>query len=190
MRILLARSASILGHPLLLMPAAALGVAVSRDASEQLTRSLVLILAGVVTAALAFSTWSVLSGRWAHIDASDPSERRSLNWFLAAMLFTVGAIAWSRYPSRELAFGFLVSALAVLVALALLPVFKISLHTCFAAIAAGLLWPNPFFITAGLLVVGAVAWSRLVLRRHTIAEVLWGGLVGAASAIGYHALVG
>ena len=190
MRIALARCVSILGHPLLVMPSATIWLAISRNASDELMRSLVLILVAVVAVALAFSIWSVWSGRWAHIDASDPSERNSLNWFLAAVLLTVSAITWRSHPAREIAIGFLVSGLAVVIVLILAPAWKISLHTCFAAIATGLFWPDLLLVTAGALVVAAVAWSRLVLHRHTIAEVLLGALVGTASAIGYHASVG
>jgi membrane-associated phospholipid phosphatase len=146
-------------------------------------------VAGVMVAALGFSIWSVRSGRWAHVDASNPVERRSLNWFLSVSLMIASAISWHDPAAHELAFGFLVCGVAVVVALALSPVLKISLHTCFAAVAAGLLWPNQILVAAGLCVVAALAWSRLVLHRHTIAEVVLGAVVGVGSAVGYHALV-
>jgi hypothetical protein len=190
MKIVLARCVSILGHPLLLMPAATIGLAMSRNASGESMRSLVLVLVAVVAVASAFSIWNVRSGRWAHIDASNPSERKSLNWALAAVLLTVSAVTWRSHSAREIAIGFLACGLAVIVVLILSPALKISLHTCFAAIAAGLFWPDLLPVTVGIFIVAAVAWSRLVLHRHTAAEVLLGALVGSASAIGYHALAG
>lgn len=185
-----ARFASIIGHPVVLMPAAALWLASSRDSSGTLLGSLSSVLIAVAAAALVFSVWSVRTGRWEHVDASNRSERRSLNWFLAPLLLAAAAVTWRSYPTHAPAIGFLVSGLAVVAALALSPLLKISLHTCFAAIATGLLWPNLQLIGAGVLVVAALAWSRVVLRRHTLAEVLLGALIGAASALGYHALVG
>jgi membrane-associated phospholipid phosphatase len=77
----------------------------------------------------------------------------------------------------------------VVTALALSPILKISLHTCFAALATGFLWPAPFALAAGAVLVGALAWSRLTLRRHTPAEVFSGALVGLLSAVAYHVLV-
>lgn len=189
MRIAIARGASILGHPLLLMPAAALAAASMRSASAQLA-PLALVLGALVCAALVFSVWCVWSGRWSHIDASNRGERRSLNWFLALALFGTSLIAWRMFPTHELAYGLAVSGISVVVVLLALPVLKLSLHTCFAAMAAGLLWPSPVFIAIGLVIVIALGWSRVVLRRHTLAEVVMGVLVGTLSVIGYHALAG
>ena len=189
MKIPLARFVSILGHPLLLLPAAAVGVAVLRHATEDVIHLLVSMLVSVIVAVLAFSIWSVWSGRWKHIDADQPSERSSLNYFLAVGLLTVSAVTWYHYSIHELTIGFLVSGLAVIIALVLSPILKISLHTDFAAIAAVLFWPNLWLVLIGFSIVMILAWSRIVLCRHTISEVFLGGVVGTISAIVYHALI-
>lgn len=183
MRIPLARAASILGHPLVVMPAAALWAASVNGATDDAKRQLVLVLAVIIMAVMGYSIWAVRSGRWAHIDASQPSERRSLNVGVAAALLAFGAYAWRDPAARGLASGLLVSGLALTVALLLSPLLKLSLHTCFATFAAGLLWPAPLAIVAGALLVGMVGWSRLALGRHTPAEVLLGAVVGAACAL-------
>jgi membrane-associated phospholipid phosphatase len=189
MRISLARGLSIAGHPLVLAPLAALSAALSHAAPVKLIRVLLIaVLAGSI-AVLAFSHWNVRSGRWTHIDASNPPERRALNGFLVGLLLLGSAIAWRADPTHQLSLGLLIAASAVMTALALSPLLKISLHTCFAALAAGFLWPSPVALAVGAAVVLALAWSRLTLRRHTPTEVFSGALIGALSAGAFHALV-
>jgi len=56
---------------------------------------------------------------------------------------------------------------------------KISLHTSFAALAASLFWGIWPALLAGVVCVGLIGWSRLVLSRHSLSEVFLGALVGA-----------
>jgi hypothetical protein len=147
-----------------------------------------LLAAGFVV--LAFSFWNVRSGRWAHIDASNPPERRMLNGFLLGLTLLGSAVAWRTDPAHQLSFGLLTAGLAVVAALVLSPILKISLHTCFAAIATGLLWPDRVALVAGAVLGIALAWSRLTLRRHNLAEVFSGALIGVLSSVTYHALTG
>jgi membrane-associated phospholipid phosphatase len=76
--------------------------------------------------------------------------------------------------------GPLLAALLVLLTHVLRRWLKVSLHAAFALFAAALVWPNlPGTLAVAALALG-VAWSRLVLRRHTLPEVLTGLLLGAA----------
>jgi membrane-associated phospholipid phosphatase len=62
-------------------------------------------------------------------------------------------------------------------------VWKISIHCAVAAgsvtILALLLGP---WVAPGYLLVGLTAWSRVVLKDHTAAQVVAGSLLGAAAA--------
>ncbi len=58
---------------------------------------------------------------------------------------------------------------------------KLSLHAAFGAFAVGLAWPEGLAVAGLALLAAGVAWSRLVLRRHTRAEV-WAGLALGAIA--------
>jgi hypothetical protein len=187
-RVTVARCVSIIGHPLVLAPAAGLLAALSQDASVRLMRLLLVALLAASLVVLAFSLWNVRSGRWAHIDASNPSERRVLNGFLVGLLLFGSAVAWRTDPAHQLSIGLLIAGLAVVTALALSPILKISLHTCFAALAAGFLWPAPVALATGAVIVVALAWSRVTLRRHTLAEVFSGAFVGGLSAVAFHVL--
>jgi len=68
----------------------------------------------------------------------------------------------------------------IVVAMLASPWMKVSLHASFATFAVLLLWPLDMRYRA-LACVAAVgiAGSRLVLGRHTLADVLAGSLLGA-----------
>lgn len=180
-RTLVARALSIIGHPALLMPLAIAVAATATEAPPQLLR--VAFGSAVAVAAVVglFSLWQVRAGRWLHVDASRPSERRQLTRLLAVLLGAIAVALWASGQAPAVTAGPLLVALPVVAAHALRRRLKVSLHAAYAVLAAALLWPQLLGTAlVGLLALG-VAWSRLELRRHTRAEVLAGLLLGAAS---------
>lgn len=175
-----ARVLSIVGHPALLMPVAVAAAASGPGAPPQLLRVALSTAVAVAVIVGLVSLWQVRSGRWAHVDASHPAERRQLNVLLAGLLCAAAALLWVLGQPPAVAAGPLLAALLVLLTHALRRWLKVSLHAAFALFAATLVWPHVLGTLAiGMLAVG-VAWSRLMLRRHTLPEVLTGLLLGAA----------
>ena len=182
-----ARFISIVGHPIVLLPVAALIAASTRGASLQ---QLQLIGSASVTfgaIVLGFSWLQVRAGRWSHIDASDRHERSSLNVFLGALCLLGAGLAWvlTRRPNLPIALA--LSGGLFVIALTIARWVKLSLHAAFGAFATALLWPNKLAVVAGVMVTAAVVWSRLVLGRHEAADVAVGLLLGAAAGSAYHA---
>ena len=174
----IARCLSILGHPLVLIPAA---VATLMLHGQTPSAALEVLVVGVVAVVvLAFSLWQVRRGHWQHIDASARGERRSLNLFLAMALFLAAAVTFYAVPNRGLSLGLFLSALLITGLLLTSHWVKLSLHASFGTFAVALLWPLKFWylVLAGALAVG-VCWSRVQLARHTVVEVLGGSLFGA-----------
>lgn len=184
----IARSISVISHPFILSAIATLLSASRHHASEALTHELILIVAVLGFVAIAFSGWHVHTGRWQHLDAVKPDERKVLNGFLAALLLISSALAWRYFPEPGLAYGLLTASVAIVIALALSRWLKLSLHSCFAAIAAGILWPSEIALFAGIAITAAVYWSRLILHRHTLWELVAGSLIGCICAVGYQLL--
>src|SRR5437762_6239032 len=92
----IARSLSIVGHPLVVVPAAVSALMLHRHVpSAALIVSVVCVISAVV---FAFSFWQVRHGHWQHIDASARTERSSLNVFLAAVLFLTAAVGFYALP--------------------------------------------------------------------------------------------
>ena len=175
-----ARALSIVGHPAVLMPVAVAAAASGPGAPPQLLRVALGTAVAVAVIVGLYSLWQVHRGRWAHVDASHPAERSQLNLVLAGLLCSAAGLLWALGQPPAVAAGPLLAALLVLLTHALRRWLKVSLHAAFALFAAALVWPYlPGTLAIGALALG-VAWSRLVLRRHTLAEVLTGLLFGAA----------
>lgn len=185
LRTALARAVSIVAHPALLLPAVALAALASSDRSGPTLAAalaLCIVLAGSV---VAYAWRQVAKGRWSHIDAIAPVERRDHNR-LAALVLVVGA-ALTLMSGREplvglgLACGALIIAFAALVSAWLKPSEHVAFGA-FAAVIGGLI--DPALILAGAVLTMAVAWSRLELNRHTPLEAVVGGAVGLVAGVG------
>jgi membrane-associated phospholipid phosphatase len=186
----LARALSILGHPLLSLPVAALLLAANRGAGPARLSALVLGLGAIAIGVMAYSRWQVRRRRWAHVDASARGERRDLNRFLLVLLAASAATAWLWSSQREFALGLALSALLVAAASLSARWCKLSLHVAFAAYAAVLLVQLSWSACiAGLAFAFAVAWSRLVLGRHALRDLLAGGAAGLVAGLAFRQLL-
>jgi len=139
------------------------------------------------TVMMAYSNWQVRRGRWSHVDASGKNERRSLNRFLlVALLLSTAGAAWLGF-STELTLGLALSATMVATAMLTSRWCKLSLHMAFVVFAALLLlFDAPWWAgLAGLCFAGAVAWSRLALRRHVPRDLIAGAVTGALAGIAF-----
>ncbi len=181
----LARAVSILGHPLLLLPLAVLVLSAAQDGNARFAR-IALGLGLFAAIVLGWSWWQVRRGRWQHVDASGVRERRALNRFLLVALVLATALAAWRNEAAELVLGLALSALPVAAAMAASRWCKLSLHVAFAVYAALLLWRlNIGYGLAGMVFAGAIAWSRLALRRHSPTDLVAGALAGLLAGAGF-----
>ncbi|MEW9900339.1 hypothetical protein ABWL39_17110 [Chitinivorax sp. PXF-14] len=176
MRQRIARGLSLVGHPLVALPAAiALSAHLHGGAGLWPVLGALALLGALMSA---FSAYQVTAGRWRDSDASQPGERRSLHRFLLAILGIACALAFGLTGPSDLSLGLAVSAAIIALASLLSSWLKLSHHTAFAALGTALLWETrPWFI-GGLLFVGLVAWSRLVLQRHKLIDVVAGAGAG------------
>ena len=185
-----ARALSIVGHPALLMPAAVIGAALDRGMPRAVL--LAAAVASVFVAAVVgvYSLVKVRAGAWRHMDASEPAERRQLNGFVIGLLCVTAALAWAAGLPRAIVLGLALSAAIVAFAHALRGRLKTSLHAAFAVFAAAVLWPNRIAAVTVVVLALGVAWSRCVLGRHTVPEVVVGLLAGALGGVGLQAALG
>ena len=137
-----------------------------------------------------FTWFQVKTGRWAHVDASNRTERRSLNWFLIALLLASAVLVRLVLHNLHMSVALVLSATLIGAALLLARWVKMSLHVAFAAFATSLLWPDRWAVVGGLLITAAVAWSRLTLGRHVPADVLAGLLLGTLAGTAYGVWLG
>ena len=164
-RLQVARSLSIVGHPLVFFPCAV-----------WMALAFFALLALCV---MLYSWLQVRRGRWGHVDASLPHERRSLNGVLLSALSVSALVVWLQPRARGLALGITLSCFLICAALLTARWLKASLHVAFLVFASTILWQVSLgLVVAALAFTGAVGWSRVELHRHPVAEVLVGAGLG------------
>jgi membrane-associated phospholipid phosphatase len=181
-----ARAVSISGHPMVVLPLAALALTLTRG-QYRVAVWMGLGFAAFAGMVMAYSGWQVRRGRWSHVDASDRSERKSLNRFLLIALLVFTALVFWLDLSTELTLGLTLSAAMVAIAMLTSRWCKLSLHMAFVVFAVLLLLVNaPWWAgLAGLCFAAAVAWSRLALQRHVPRDLIAGALTGALAGIAF-----
>ena len=179
---IVARWISILGHPFIVLP---LVIALTSKSIETTA-----VLIGVIAVMTFAIVRKVRRGDWNDFDVSLREHRpgvyaRAIPLVAAAWLLT----SWLRRPA-PISWGFGV-AIAVMVIAAALNRFrlKVSMHAAFTSYAATLPVTTMPALAAGLAVLALlVAWSRVVLGRHTVTEVIVGAVLGAVGGIALHVL--
>ncbi len=179
----IARWISILAHPFVMVAVLVAVTAMRQSSANAVQSELVVVLAVVVPIAV-LMVRQVRRGRWSNVDASKPSERPAL--FLVALTGLVAALGWLLLndPHSFLVRGMLVTAAFLLLAAVLTRWVKLSLHVAFAALAATalvLLGSAVGYVLAA--VVPMVFWSRLVLARHSVHELLVGFALGVLTGL-------
>ncbi|GAB2967386.1 hypothetical protein GCM10027048_42600 [Hymenobacter coalescens] len=179
-----AAAVSLLGHPLvtavLFTGFAAFRLLDARTAAW----ALALVTLGVAGPMAAWSWWQVRRGRYTNFDVSVREQRRSFYPRLLGLLGAGAALAFSIDSAAAFRPG-LVVALGLLALCYVLNFWlKVSLHAAlsfFLAAGVGLL-AGAGWGSAALALAALVAASRLVLRRHTVPEVLAGAALGLGAA--------
>ena len=181
-----ARWLSGVGHPALLVP---VGTALQSWQHGESPRMALCVGGVALLMALVIAGESqrrVRRGDWVDADASRPEERRQLQKVLLAVLVLPAIVLAVLGAPRPWVWGFAGGAILVLVAQGLRRWQKMSLHVAFGMLVVAPLWPTPLGLAGTALVLG-VAWSRVLLRRHTRVEVVTGGGVGTLAGLAWGA---
>lgn len=183
----IARFTSIVGHPFVFIPAAIVFSGLSRpDAAPP---GSTLAIAGIVLAGMivigAYVAHGLRAGRWADVDVSVREHRTGL-YGVSLSATAAAAIAFHVLGPPIGVRGSLVAFGLVLVSAIVNLRLKISLHVAFAAYAVAIAGGRrPAVLVVASLFALAIAWSRLVLRRHTLPEVVAGAIAGALAGAAF-----
>jgi membrane-associated phospholipid phosphatase len=172
---------SVIGHPFVLVPLTTL-YAVSRESGlGTAAGSAGAVALAAVVPVLALVVIGVRRSAWSDHDVSDREQRSGFYRALFVVL-PAGSIAlWFLQPTLRR--GILTSWALILASMAANRFVKSSLHVGFAAFCATSLPLPPAGSMLAALAVIAIAWSRLVLKRHTLLEVVLGAVLGAAAGL-------
>ena len=126
----------------------------------------------------------VRSGRWSNADVSVREERKRF-YPVAIPISAVGTwVMWLIDSPGYILRGGIVTVLLLVVAAVINLRFKISLHMLFAAYCTVILFKvNVSCGIVALILASLVFWSRLVLLRHTVSEMIAGLALGATGGV-------
>jgi membrane-associated phospholipid phosphatase len=170
---------SILGHPLLTVPLfTAISIFHYEDASKALWIS-ALIFGGVFIPLSVKMYRGAKSGEYTNFDVSEQRQRQSWYIWATGLLFILCIVLWVSGQSQGfravVQLGFLLMVTAQLVNFFI----KSSLHMSLNVFMTFLIFPigliAGLFFCCFILLIG---WSRLMLGRHTVREILTGTLIG------------
>jgi membrane-associated phospholipid phosphatase len=146
------------------------------------------LFAGVVP--MVFISRGVRSGRWAdrYVGAKRP-RLIVLAFIIASVAIGLALLVGLGAPAELSGYiGCMLASVAVLAAIT--SVWKISIHCAVASgsvtILALLFGPG---VVPAFLLVALTAWSRVVVKDHTTAQVIAGSLLGAAAALVTYAAI-
>lgn len=181
-----------MGHPFVFIPAAIVFHGVFQPDVTRKTpasASAILPIVGIVLLGMfaigGYVAHGLRKGRWADVDVSVREQRGGL--YAVSLLSTAAATLAFHFTGPPIGVrGSLIAFLLVLFSALVNLRLKISLHVAFAAYAAGIACGRRLdvLVVASLLAL-AIAWSRLVLRRHTLPEVIAGACAGAIAGVAF-----
>lgn len=128
--------------------------------------------------------WNVKKGAYSNMDVSNRNQRKSLYIIIGVLMLIYMIIYYMLYQEID-------HTLLFLFILLLMMQFsnffiKSSMHTAFNVIAAAFFYTqNEALGYAWLLLAIIVGITRVILKRHTTAEVLMGALLAAIVSVAY-----
>lgn len=185
-----ARAISCVLHPFVLSLLAT--YLVTYHSTHNITTSLIWTagMGIVVTAIFLFELYGIKRGFFSNLDVSKRRQRTPLFIFvfLAVFAFMVSILVLK--GPMELLVGGVYIIIGIIVVSLVNKKIKVSIHVAGIAaffVAMGLLYGGIFYV--GLLCIPLVAWSRVVLRRHTVSEVRLGALLGMALTLVVYGMI-
>lgn len=169
---------SLLAHPFILIPALVAVVTARTMPPRQAATVVALVVVGAILPMLWIVVRRVRAGAWSDHDVSIREQRTRLYPVAIATALATVVLLFFLAPPGPVVRG-TVAVLVLIVAASLINlVLKVSLHTAFAVFTTVALLPDALPSTVAGVIALSVAWSRLVLRRHTVSEVLGGAALG------------
>ena len=173
----LATLLSLAGHPFVLVPATLL-------VTTRQWRWAAVIAATTTVPMLVVIARKVRRGEWSDYDVSRHEHRSGLYYAAVPLLILAAVVLYTLDAPRGIMRGLLAGSAMLAVGLAANRWLKVSMHMMFAAFCAVVIVKHfPLAAIAVLAALVAVGWSRRVLNRHTLAEVLVGSVAGAAAGV-------
>lgn len=141
--------------------------------SEAIHRFLPILLLTVLPIVV-WIVWNVKKGRYTNMDVSNRNQRKSLYFFIAGCMMVYLLYDYYTNDTLDLIMFFLLILLWVLQFSNYF--IKSSMHTAFNVYVAALFfYRDPMWGLGWLIIAALVGVTRVILKRHSVKEVLTGG---------------
>jgi len=179
MKIKIAKLISIVGHPLLTIP---LYVALVMFAFTYIKKAAFNSFLIIGCIFIPLTLWLYLksrNGSYTNFDVSDRKQRKSVFLFIIPILCVVTFIVYITGQSTNLCLSLLFALILISILQIVNLYVKSSLHVSFNIYLSFLIMSGNYGMGIMILLFTVpIAWSRIVLGRHTLKEVLFGGVIG------------
>lgn len=175
---------SIIGHPLLLGSGYVFLMSF-RKLEATLAWKVSMITLGLITLpVIIHNVIRMKKGDYSNFDVSNRLQRKSFYPFILLLfLLLIGLSYWMKFPQEVIKQTLIIGLMLGILAFINLKI-KASLHAAlvfFIALIMGMEFPTwqwPFFLFASI-----VAYSRLKTQKHSLPELLIGGIIGVLAGI-------
>lgn len=147
-------------------------------------KRLLLALLLVILPIAGWIFYNVKVGNYTNMDVSNQKQRRTLYYFIYAVVAFFVAVQYFFYDSVDIEATFLLVLLLMMGFSNYL--IKSSMHTAFNLFVAALYFShNTTLGIIWLCITFVVGITRLILKRHSLSEVLMGAFIGSVVSIAY-----
>jgi membrane-associated phospholipid phosphatase len=175
----IAKSISILGHPLLTIPVFVVIALFNFESVEKASRISALIIGGIFIPLIVKMYRGEKKGEYTNFDVSDQTQRQSWYTYAVLLLIAVTIIVFATRQSSTLCLSVLFSTLLLYTSQLVNYYRKASLHISLNVFLFFMILNMSAIIAVTfLLFICLIAWARLILKRHTTRELVIGALIG------------
>jgi len=175
---------STLGHPLFTIPAFVAIVMFANEDFKKASFISFLIIGCIFVPVILRLFIKSKNGTYTNFDVSDRIQRKTMFIFIIPSLIIVTFVLFRTQQNHDLCISMLFASILVFISQVVNLFIKSSLHVSLNIYLSFLVMTLNFKIGILLfLFTGLLGWSRIVLGRHTIKEVLVGGVIGLSISL-------
>ncbi len=185
-----AKVISILGHPLLTISLFSVYITFRHLPLKNAVIISGLLIGGVIIPISWYSYRKVNQGQYTNFDVSNQRQRAQFYPVLIGLVALLAGLLFATNQARPFSYGTVCVLLLLVSSYGVNRYIKVSLHT---SLSFFLTWAIYSISESLALAMGIfsilIAASRIILKRHTLAEILVGALIGSVTGIGLHMIL-
>lgn len=175
-----AKIISTMGHPLVTVPFVVIFILFQTQPFKNALFVSCLVIGIIQIPVLINLTRKLRKGKIESFDVSNRNERKKFYFLVLPLLIIVNLILFFTHQSKDLIYSFLFATILILIMQTMNYFIKSSLHVAVNVYLGFLLFNlNPIAGILWWIFVLVIAWSRLVLKKHTTQEIVCGFIIGA-----------